>query len=220
MYCYWRIVRSYILHSKWSSIAKSGLWHLWHVMKVFFFFLILWHHFLFLVHILYVFWFCAQFLAAAAAKLLQCLTLCNPIDGSLPGSFSLGFSRREYWSGLPYPSQSLSCGQLSATLWTVVHQVPLSMEFPRQEYWSGVPFPTPGDLPDPGTETHVSCIGRWVPYHCTTSILIKAEIFLSELWIWIIACSLYLLIRHYPEKSGVGLIEHCFSQNSSSSDSC
>ena len=114
------------------------------------------------------------------------------------------------------------CGQLSVTLWTVVHQVLLSMEFPRQEYWSGVPFPTPGDLPNPGTETHVSyvsCIGRWVPYHCTTSILIKAEIYLSQLWIWIIACSLYLLIRHYPEKSGVGLIQHCFSQNSSSSDS-
>ena len=27
--------------------------------------------------------------------------------------------------------------QLFATLWTVVHQIPLSMGFPRQEYWSG-----------------------------------------------------------------------------------
>ena len=26
------------------------------------------------------------------------------------------------------------------TLWTVVHQAPLSMEFSRQEYWSGLPF--------------------------------------------------------------------------------
>ena len=43
--------------------------------------------------------------AAAAAKLLQsCLTLCNPIDGSPPGSPSLGFSRQEHWSGLPFPS--------------------------------------------------------------------------------------------------------------------
>ena len=33
-----------------------------------------------------------------------------------------------------------------ATLWTVVHQAPLSMGFPRQEYWSGLPFPSPGDL--------------------------------------------------------------------------
>ena len=43
--------------------------------------------------------------AAATAKSLQlCPTLCDPIDGSLPGSPSLGFSRQEYWSGLPFPS--------------------------------------------------------------------------------------------------------------------
>ena len=40
---------------------------------------------------------------AAAAKSLQpCPTLCNPIDGSPPGSPSLGFSRQEHWSGLPF----------------------------------------------------------------------------------------------------------------------
>ena len=38
----------------------------------------------------------------------------------------------------------------SATLWTVAHQVPLSMGFSRQEYWSGLPLPSPGDLPNPG----------------------------------------------------------------------
>ena len=31
----------------------------------------------------------------------SCLTVCNPIDYSPPG---LGFSRQEYWSGLPFPS--------------------------------------------------------------------------------------------------------------------
>ena len=37
--------------------------------------------------------------AAAAAKSLQsCPTLCHPIDGTL------GFSRQEHWSGLPFPS--------------------------------------------------------------------------------------------------------------------
>ena len=40
--------------------------------------------------------------------------------------------------------------QLFVTLWTIVHQAPLSMEFSRQVYWSGFPFPTPGDLPLPG----------------------------------------------------------------------
>ena len=39
-----------------------------------------------------------------------------------------------------------SCVQLFATLWTVAHQVPLSMGFPRQEYWSGFLYPPPGDL--------------------------------------------------------------------------
>ena len=41
----------------------------------------------------------------------------------------------------------------SVTPWTVAHQAPPSMEFSRQAYWSGLPFPSPGDLPDPGTET-------------------------------------------------------------------
>ena len=46
--------------------------------------------------------------AAAAAKSLQsCPTLSDPIDGSPPGSPSLGFSRQEHWSGLPLPSPSM-----------------------------------------------------------------------------------------------------------------
>ena len=37
-----------------------------------------------------------------------------------------------------------------ATLWTVAHQAPLSMDVSRQEYWSGFPLPSPGDLSDRG----------------------------------------------------------------------
>ena len=33
-----------------------------------------------------------------------CPTLCDPMDCSPPGSLSMGFSRQEYWSGLPFPS--------------------------------------------------------------------------------------------------------------------
>ena len=38
-------------------------------------------------------------------ELLQsCLTLCDPMDCSPPGSsLSMGFSRQEYWSGLSCP---------------------------------------------------------------------------------------------------------------------
>ena len=43
--------------------------------------------------------------STAATKSLQlCPTLCDPRDGSPPGSLSLGFSRQEHWSGLPFPS--------------------------------------------------------------------------------------------------------------------
>ena len=44
-------------------------------------------------------------IAAAAAKSLQsCPTLCDPTDGSQQAPPSLGFSRQEHWSGLPFPS--------------------------------------------------------------------------------------------------------------------
>ena len=43
--------------------------------------------------------------AAAAAKSLQsCPTLCDPEMAAYQASPSLGFSRQEHWSGLPFPS--------------------------------------------------------------------------------------------------------------------
>ena len=52
--------------------------------------------------------------AATAAKSLQsCLTLCDPIDGSPPGSPVLRFSRQEHWSGLPFPSPNAFLGYLT-----------------------------------------------------------------------------------------------------------
>ena len=65
---------------------------------------------------------------------------------------SLGFSKQEYWSGLPFPSPMHACMlshfshvRLCATPWTAAHQAPLSTGFSRQEFWSGLPFPTPGE---------------------------------------------------------------------------
>ena len=89
--------------------------------------------------------------AAAAAKSLQLYsTPCDPIDRSPLAPLSLGFSRQEYWSGLPFPSPMHACMlscfshvQFYATLWTAAHQAPLSTGFSRQEYWSGLPFPSP-----------------------------------------------------------------------------
>ena len=51
-----------------------------------------------------VFW-CTQpsnsrvYLKVLAAQ--SCLTLCDPMECSPPGSFAMGFSRQECWSGLP-----------------------------------------------------------------------------------------------------------------------
>ena len=50
---------------------------------------------------------------------------------------------------------------LCGTLWTVSHQVPLSMEFSREEYCSGLPCPSPVDLPNPGTELIALYLLHW-----------------------------------------------------------
>ena len=92
--------------------------------------------------------------AAAAAKSLQsCLTLCDPIDGSPPGSPVPGIlqARSLEWVAISFSStwkwkvkvKSLSRVWLLATPWTAAYQAPPSMGFARQEYWSGLPLPSP-----------------------------------------------------------------------------
>ena len=98
-------------------------------------------------------------LAAAAAKSLQsCPTLCDPIDGSPPGSAVPGIlqARTLEWVAISFSNawkwkvkvKSLSHVRLLATPWTAAHKAPPSMGFSRQEYWSGVPLPSPISLPD------------------------------------------------------------------------
>ena len=95
---------------------------------------------------------CYIFAAAAAAKSLQsCPTLCNPIDGSPPGSPVPGIlqARTLEWVVISFSNavkwkvkvKSLSRDRLLATPWTAAYQAPPSMGFSRQEYWSGVPLP-------------------------------------------------------------------------------
>ena len=93
--------------------------------------------------------------AAAAAKSHQsCPTLCDPIDGSLPGSPVPGIlqARTLEWVAISFSNawkwkvevKSLSRVWLFATPWTAAHQAPRSMGFSRQECWSGVPLPSVG----------------------------------------------------------------------------
>ena len=97
----------------------------------------------------------------------SCPTLSNPMDCSLPGSSVHGFSRQEYWSGVPLPSPcqhiwlhiatlprvkniyktciivvvlvAKSCPTL-ATPWTVTCQDPLSIFQARIVEWVDVSF--------------------------------------------------------------------------------
>ena len=76
----------------------------------------------------------------------SCLTLCDPTDGSPPGSpvprilqarilewVAISFSSAWKWK---MKLKSLSHVRLFATPWTVACQAPPSMGFLRQEYWS------------------------------------------------------------------------------------
>ena len=92
--------------------------------------------------------------AAAAAKSLQSsLTLCDPMDGSPPGSAVSGIlqARTLEWVAISFSNawkwkvkvKSLIRVRLFVTPWTAAYQAPPSMGFSRQEYWSGVPLPSP-----------------------------------------------------------------------------
>ena len=92
--------------------------------------------------------------AAAAAKSLQsCPILCDPIDGSPPGTPVPGIlqARTLEWVAISFSNarkwkvkvNSLSRVWLLVTPWTAAYQAPLSIGFSKQEYWSGVPLPSP-----------------------------------------------------------------------------
>ena len=121
--------------------------------------------------------------ASAATKLLQsCLTLCDPIDGSPPGSPIPGIlqARILEWVAISFSSawnwkvkvKSLSHVQLLATPWTAAHQAPLSMGFSRQEYWTGVSLPS---LPFPATYLCKTRFSSFTSTKTTLSNKLKAE---------------------------------------------
>ena len=85
-------------------------------------------------------WTQVSCIAAAAAKSLQlCPTLCDPIDGSPPGSPVPGIlqARTLEWVAISFSNvwkwkvkvKSLSRVQLFATPWTAAYQAPPSMGF-------------------------------------------------------------------------------------------
>ena len=88
-----------------------------------------------------------------AAKSLQlCPTLCDPIDGSPPGSPVPGIlqARTLEWISMSFPNawkwkvkvKTLRRVRLLATPWTAAYQAPPSVGFSRQEFQSGLPLPS------------------------------------------------------------------------------
>ena len=88
--------------------------------------------------------------AAAAAKFFSCVWLCaTPETAAHQASPSLGFSRQEHWTGLPFPSPmheskkwkwKWSCVRLLAPPWTAAQQAPPSMDFPGKNTGVGCHF--------------------------------------------------------------------------------
>ena len=87
------------------------------------------------------------FIVPVCAKLLQsCPTLCGPTDLARHAALSLGFSRQEYWSGLPcpppgdHPNPGIEMASLMS-LALAIGSLPLGSQFivPNQHYvWDSV----------------------------------------------------------------------------------
>ena len=125
----------------------------------------------------------------------SCVQLCvTPETAAHQAPSSLGFSRQEHWSGLPFPSpmhesekwkwkvkvKSLSYVRLLATPWTAAYQAPLSMGFSRQEYWSGVPIAFSRVIHETGINNRYSSLASRKHSHLRVFI----QVLISKLGPW------------------------------------
>ena len=119
--------------------------------------------------------------AAVAAKSLQsCTTLCDPIDGSPPGSPIPGIlqARTLEWVAISFSNawkwkvkvKSLSRVRLLAIPWAAAHQAPPSMGFSRQEYQSGLPLPSLFISPK---VAQIYSVNTTVLKHCSISLCLN-----------------------------------------------
>ena len=126
--------------------------------------------------------------AAAAAKSLQlCLTLCNPVDSSSPGSPVPGIlqARILEWVAISFSNawkrkvkvKSTSRVWLFVTPWTTAYQAPPSMGFSRQEYWSGMPLPSLNHLIKERKAFYVAL--HYILYSCAC---VSCSVMSDSLW--------------------------------------
>ena len=107
---------------------------------------------------------------------------------------SLGFSKQEHWSGLPFPSPvhksekwkwslSVMSDSLRPHKSTVAHQVPPSMGFPRQEYWSELPLLSPKDRSEYSKRIKAQ--------------ILRKSFFILSLW-WLLSSYMMILESYLP----------------------
>ena len=109
------------------------------------------------------FWWNITILAAAAKSLQLCPTLCDPIDGSLPGSSIPGIlqARTLEWVAIPFSS---------AWKWKVKVKM-LSRIWPSETPWTAA-FLHPWDFPGKSTRVGCHCL-LWVTILRGSNIVCK-----------------------------------------------
>ena len=107
----------------------------------------------------------------AAKSLQSCPILCDPIDGSPPGSPVPGILQAKTleWASISFSNawkwkvevKLLGRVRLLGTPWTAAYQAPPSMGFSRPEYWSGVPLPKAKKPTWCVSSERVTTVGNW-----------------------------------------------------------
>ena len=124
-----------------------------------------------------------DYLSAAAKSLQSCLTLCDPIDSSPPGSPVRGIlqARTPEWVAISSPIHESEKWKWSHSVvsnsWRPhglqPTRLPHPWDFSRQEYWSGVPLSSPDYLSATAQVEKLSSCDRnhtW-PLYCFTPLL-------------------------------------------------
>ena len=149
----------------------------------------------------------------------SCPTLCDPTDGSPPGSPVPGVlqARTLEWVAIAFSNvwkwkvkvKSLSRVQLLATPWTTAYQAPPSMGFSRQEHWSGVPLPSPEG---PHSVQLLSCVRLpatpWIAAHQASLSITNSQSLLKLMPIESVMPSSHLILLSSPSPPAPNSSQH------------
>ena len=158
-------------------------------------------------------------------------TLCDPIDGSPPGSSVPGIlqARTLEWVAISFSNawkwkvkgKSLSRMRLLETPWTAAYQAPPSVGFSRQEYWSGVPLTFligvgnhslfQGIFPTQRSNVYLRCLLHWQLDSLPLSYLGSSKWPITLLFIYFIPIKAKLpsVFTDRPLSTYTSMYKHC-----------